>query len=320
MNIFKAIIAFIFLSTLSAAGIFAQDTDVIRVETDLVSVSVAVRDEKGRAVKGLSREQFEILDNKTKQTLAHFSAQDAAVSYGIVYDLHPTTDASTKAVLESLRQFTKELSPAEDFFITVFNERGNLTVDFVPSVEQVTQQLSARGPRSLYDAVLQAAEKLRARRNQKQTLIIISDGADHRSHHSYNELIKQMRGLNMQTYAVLLDENADGRWTYSDITRNREPRTIRSDATANDRAAISDLSLKTGGAAYVEGLENQQRLYSAYKQIAKEMNEQYTLGFYPSATDGRWHSLAVRLVPSTKESKKYVLTYRQGYQSPKAKN
>jgi hypothetical protein len=45
------------------------------------------------------------------------------------------------------------------------------------------------------------------------------------------------------------------------------------------------------------------------------MQRQYTLSFYPSELpDGKWHSLRVGLqgVPN---SKKFVLTYRQGYQA-----
>lgn len=312
-NIFAVII----LCILFSANLFAQET--IRVDTDLVSINVAVRDANGKAVRNLTKEQFEIFDNRAKQTIAHFSAQEAAVSYGIVYDMHPTTEERTNAILESLRQFTKQLSPAEDFFVTVFNERGNLTTDFVPNAVQIKNQLEMKEPRSLYDAISQAAEKLRARRNLKQTLIVISDGADHNSHHSYGELTRRLRGLNAQIYAVLLDEKADGNWTYSDITREDPRPGVFTDANANDRAAIGELTLKSGGATFPETAKNRERLYSVYKQIAAETKEQYTLGFYPSDTDGKWHTLSIRLLSNAKESKKFVLTYRQGYQSPAKK-
>ena len=88
-------------------AVFAQDEKPLRVETNLVSINVAVTDEKGNFVENLTKDQFDIFDNKIKQQIKYFKAKDTPVSFGIVYDLHPTTNERTTAVLESLRQFTK---------------------------------------------------------------------------------------------------------------------------------------------------------------------------------------------------------------------
>lgn len=46
------------------------------------------------------------------------------------------------------------------------------------------------------------------------------------------------------------------------------------------------------------------------------MREFYTLSFYPNETaDGKWHELRIGL-RSVEGSKRFTLTYRQGYQSP----
>ena len=55
---------------------FAQQDDTIRVETNLVTVNVAVTDKSGNYIKGLKREDFEIWDNGAKQPLDNFSAED----------------------------------------------------------------------------------------------------------------------------------------------------------------------------------------------------------------------------------------------------
>jgi len=44
-------------------------------------------------------------------------------------------------------------------------------------------------PTSLYDAIYLAEEKLRASKNLKRTLLVISDSADHNSRHSFSLLI-----------------------------------------------------------------------------------------------------------------------------------
>lgn len=297
----------------------AQNDDIIRVDTDLVTVNVSVKDKNGNAIRGLKADQFEVLDNRTKQPLDLFSSEEGSVSYGIVYDMHPTTDARTLATLESLRQFTKELPASDRFFVTVFNERGNLTTEFVPTAEQVTKNLNSGAPNSLYDAIYQAAGKLQEHKTQKHTLLIISDGADHNSHHSYKELRRRLRGMNAQVYAVILDDRSNLQWSYSDISRNGPARRVPFDAPKLEGAAIADIAKRSGGESYSETAENRQRLYAIYKEINSEIKQQYTLGFSPEITDGKWHSLTVRVLRAKNDKKKPVLSYRKGYQSPAPK-
>ena len=301
---------------------FAQDEDrPVRVDTELVSINVGVIDGAGKPVAGLSQSQFEIYDNRNKQTIQHFSSASAGVTYGIVYDMHPTTELRTNAVLNGLREFTKGLPEADDYFFVVFNQRGSLNLDFVPDSDQLGRHLAnpqKREPRSLYDALYLAAEKLRSQKNFKKTLLVITDAADHNSRRSFNDLREELRKFDVQVYAIILDETLDRFTSYVDITKHPEVSRVLSDATPSDRAALSSITLRSGGATFPSSLEDQRNILRISQQIATEMQRQYTLSFYPSQLpDGTWHSLRVGLrgVPN---SKKFVLTYRQGYQATSA--
>ncbi len=305
----------ILIGALTVVAVKAQD-EPIRVETDLVTVNVALTDKQGKPVKGLRQEQFEVFDNKTKQQISHFSAEEASVSFGIIYDMHPTTAERTTAVLDSLSAFTKNLGADDRFFIVAFNETGNLNLDFIPTVEQIQNNLKRSEPTSLYDAIYLAADKLRASKNLKRTLLVISDSADHNSRHSFSDLSKQLKTLDAQIYAVIFDERE--MWTYSEITpgRGSRRRRISGDASRLDRVALEELTMKSGGTSHFPATESGQDLYRIYSQIAAEMREFYTLSFYPTdAADGKWHNLRIGL-RSVEGSKRFALTYRQGYQSP----
>ena len=309
-----------FLIILTAILIFpihAQDETPIRVETNLVNINVAIKDKKGDFVEGLQKENFEIFDNNIKQEIEYFSAEDAPVSFGIVYDMHPTTEQRTTAVLESLREFAKKLNANDDIFSIVFNKRGSLVTDFIPTVEQLNTNLSGkyREPNALYDAIYLATEKIRESRNLKRVLLVITDSADHQSEHRFGDIVKQMKNLDTQIYAILWDEADD--WKYTDITRNGRTRTrVSSDASGLDRAALQELALRTGGTMRSPTVHNARELFRIYNQIAFETRKQYTLGFYPASVDGEWHDLRINLL-SVNDRKKMVLTYRQVYQSPK---
>ena len=317
----KKFVLFVIITIIFSAAIFAQDEKPIRVETNLVNVNVAVRNEKGDFVENLKKEQFDVFDNNRKQQIEYFSAEDAPVSFGIVYDLHPTTDERTIAVLESLRQFIKELRPADDFFVTVFNERGSLTLDFVPTAEQVKTNLSGKfsEPNSLYDAIYAAGNKIRVSRNLKRTLLIITDSADHHSKHSLSELESEFKSFDAQIYAVIWDEAKQ--FSYSDIIREggRRRNRILRDATTLDRVAMLGLTLKNNGTTQTPTIQNAQELYRIFSQIGFEMRKQYTLGFYPETVDGKQHQLKIVLRPADRKIKGLVMSYRLSYQSPPPK-
>ena len=102
----------------------AQQEDKVVVGANLVTLNVIVTDSKGRYVKGLSRDQFDIYDNKVKQQIAHFSSDASPVSIGIVYEVHETATEKTRAMLAAIKQFTSTLKNEDDFFFLAFSERG----------------------------------------------------------------------------------------------------------------------------------------------------------------------------------------------------
>ncbi|MCB1023377.1 MAG: VWA domain-containing protein [Acidobacteria bacterium] len=296
--------------------VFSQDETPIRVETNFVNINVSVFDKKGKFVEGLSKENFEVFDNGVKQKLEYFSSENAPVSFGIIYDMHPTTEERTKAVLESLREFTKGLPEQDDFFTLVFNKRGTLLLGFVPTAEQIRVNLQGkfREPNALYDAIYKATKVIAGTRNHKRVLLVITDSADHNSEHRFNDIEKQLKKLDVQVYTILWDEAE--KWRYADVSSGGESRSrVSSDASGLSRAALEELALRTGGMLRSPTVQNANELYRIYGQIAFETRQQYTLGFYPSAFDGSWHNLKIGL-RSVSGSRKMALTYRQGYQSP----
>ena len=320
MKLFKTSILTAILLTLFAAGFFAQD-EPIRVETNLVTINVAVTDKSGKFVKGLKQEDFEVTDNRLKQPIDTFSAENVPVAFGIVYDLHPATGERTKMVLDALRQFTKNLKLDDYFFVTVFNERGSLTTDFVPNEEQINANLTdakPATPNSLYDAIFAASDKVRERRNTKQILLVLTDGEDKSSHHSLKELRTHLRSVNLPVYTISFAADNPRQLGFYDLYRTTGRQTLGAAETSQLKtAALNEISKSSGGQTFDRAVQNRYLLYGVFNKIRGEVENQYVLGFYPVATDGKWHKLKITV--KTPPGRKYKLSNRKGYLSPKAK-
>ncbi|MGE3468288.1 MAG: VWA domain-containing protein, partial [Pyrinomonadaceae bacterium] len=292
--------------------------ETLRVDTNLVLIDVLVFDKQGGLVRGLKAEQIEVFDEGAKRPLESFSAEEASVSFGINFDMHPTTDERTRSVIGSLRQFKAELKADDDVFLVAFNMRGQQTFDFIPTFEQLERHMAKpdkREPNSLYDAVYFASDRILSSRNRKRVLLIISDSADHRSRHTFSQIRQKVRDIRAEVYAVVLDD-IDG-YGYSDMThKGREYYPFSRDASSHDRAAIIDLAMKTGGSTFFGGSQNALRLFAIYKQIAEEMRSHYTLGFYPDAIDDKRHNVRIKL-RGVEKGKDLVLTYQTSYQNRK---
>ncbi|HEX3280141.1 MAG TPA: VWA domain-containing protein [Pyrinomonadaceae bacterium] len=300
----------------------AQQDERVVVGTNLVTLNVIVTDRDGRYVKGLTRNQFELYDEKTKQNIAHFSADASPVSLGIVLEVHENSE-KTRAMLAAIKEFTSTLNDRDDFFFVAFSKDGSVTTEFIPSVDQLENHLKfvkPGRPAALYDTLYLAAERLQKKNNLTKALLVISDGQDEQSRHSYKELRNRLRTFDVQVYAIgIADPATDpfagyGRWVFEDITRlsGRRSFLMNSDS-AMGRGVLAEMSRVSGGTTYIPETESEPELTGICTQIAFELRQQYTLGFYSrDAGDGRWRRLKV-LVTSPKSGLR--LSYREGYLS-----
>jgi Ca-activated chloride channel family protein len=321
MKFVKSLLVTVALISAFAICSPAQDDDPIRVETNLVTLNISVTDKNGNYVRGLQKKDFQISDNNLPQEIDEFSAAEAPVSFGIIYDMHPTTDERSANVLESLRRFTREMKPKDNFFVTVFNERGSLTTDFVPTNEQIEKNLTdlkPTTPNSLYDAIFAASNKIRERKNSKQVLLVLTDGEDHSSHHSLKELRLHLRRVNLPVYTVAFHDENKRQWGYTDIYRNQGRQTLGlTETNALNEAVLVELSKTSGGQTFQREIQNRLFIYTICKKVLTEVENQYVVGFYADQFDDRWHKLKVRV--SDEKNKKLRLSNRKGYQSPSKK-
>lgn len=301
----------------SSSLAFAQD-EVVKVETNIVSLNVSVTDRNGNNVGGLSKDQFVVTDNGIKQDIDSFSAENSPVSVGIVFDIHQTVGGQTVNVLDALRQFTQTLGERDRFFVTAFGDNGHLTTEFVPTEEQLRQFVdggSQSGVTSLYDSIFDASKKVASMGNPKRVLIIISNGADPSLQSRLSSIRTRIRGVNVPVYLVTFGRENKQRFSYADMYRNGPRQTFdRSETSELDKGVLIELSKSTGGQSFEVDVRNRYYLAALCSKVVSEIGHQYMIGFYPDVHDGRWHKLTVSLKPTV--GKKYKVSGRRGYQSP----
>ncbi|HKO41854.1 MAG TPA: VWA domain-containing protein [Pyrinomonadaceae bacterium] len=319
-----ALILATLVPALGQSSLASPQQEPIVVSSNLVTVNVIVTDKNGRYVKGLRSDQFSIYDENARQKISHFSVGSGPVSIGIVYEVRRASVIQVSASLAALKQFVAALREGDNFFFTAYSVDGSVTTEFIPSANQVIEHLSTvkpGGPSALYDVMYSAAERLRQSPNLKRALLVISDGQDDHSQHSYVELRNRLREFDAQIYTIGIADSGlaqfEGyrRWVFEDLSRPTGRRAFLLNAEADmGRAVLGEIARVSGGTAYTPETESEPELTGICTQIALELREQYTLGFYPSdVSSKKWHRIKVR-VNRPESSSGFSLSYRKGYQ------
>lgn len=288
----------------AAAGDDADEDARLVVNTDLISFNVTVTDNSGRCVAGLPQSAFTVLDGKRAQEISFFGEDDSPVTVGIVFDLTGSmTNSKLKRAREALARFMETSHKDDDYYLVTLEGDGvALPLAGTRDHEAVINMLDRvvpRGKTALYDACYLGLNKVLRGAHRRRALLLISDGQDNNSHYTFDELRDRLTESDVSVYSVCVAEPG-----------NDEP-------TLKGEKVLRDISAVTGGRFFQPGSADE--MYEVFERIALELRRQYAIAYKPSefATDGRWHSLRVKL-SRPPGSPRLFARHREGYFAPAA--
>jgi VWFA-related protein len=178
---------------------------VIGVDVELALVNVTVTDPMGRMVTGLTKEHFQVFEDKNEQEISQFGAEDSPLSMAIVFDASGSMGYKMSKAREAVAQFFKTANPADEFFLVSFNNRPDMATGFTQSLEEIQNRLTfteSKGRTALLDAIYLALNKMKEAKNQQKALLVISDGGDNSSRYTEREIKTLVRESDVQIYAI----------------------------------------------------------------------------------------------------------------------
>jgi Ca-activated chloride channel family protein len=277
----------------------SPDQYTIGVQTELVVLPVRVTGGHGDFVSGLSRDDFRVYQGGTLERISLFRQEDTPVSVGLIVDHSRSMGPKLAEVTTAIVAFSQSSNPKDEMFVVDFNDDVSLeTRDGHPfthdpaELARAVSAVSARGQTKLYDAVNEGLKHLQLAHADKKALIIVSDGGDNASQHKYEEVLALARRSQTVIYSIGL---------LGDSGEEENPGLLR--RLCND----------TGGIAFFPAAGETVRSVSA--RIARDLREQYTLGFAPdrkSNDSGRaYHRIDVKV--SVPGGGKIRVQTRRGY-------
>jgi Ca-activated chloride channel homolog len=156
------------------------DDEVIKVETNLVSIPVKVIDRNNRFVPGLVKEDFQVFEDGKLQQLEYFGNLEEPFTVALVLDMSPSTVFKTSEIQNAAIAFTAQLRPKDKVMVVSFDAEVhplcNPTTDRKISREAIKTTSIQQGT-SLYEAIDYTMEKLKTAQGRK-AIILFTDGVD----------------------------------------------------------------------------------------------------------------------------------------------
>jgi Ca-activated chloride channel family protein len=285
-----------------------QKSERIRISTDLVVLHATVTDDHGQFVNGLKESNFRVFEDKVEQKVSAFANEDVPVTMGLVIDNSGSMREKRAQVNAAALTFVRTSNPQDEVFVVNFNDEYylDLNEDFTNDQRELNEALSridARGSTALFDAIIGSLDHLKKGHKDKRVLLVITDGDDDASRKTLAYTVQVAQQSDAQIFAI---------GVFSDQDRKSDKKMIR-----NSKKELTQLATVTGGEAYFP--DNLEQVTTVCQQVAHDIRNQYTLGYYPSNTakDGTFRQVQVQLIPPKDRSKLTVRT-RTGYYAQKS--
>lgn len=285
--------------------------DVVRIDTNLVTVPVSVLDRQGRFISDLRREQFSVLENGVEQKIAYFEPTDKPFTVALLLDTSGSTFFHLWEIKEAAISFAKQLRPQDRVLVVTFDNLVMLLTEATNDSRVVTEVIERNAitgfSTRLYDALDLVIKQRLNKIDGRKAIVLFTDGVDTASYQATSQsTLHEVEELDALIYPVqydttdFVDAQTRTNTTIVTTTLRRGPFPIGSSSqtTYGTPAAsgpgtspeayksadryLHQLATKTGGQLYQAN--DRKQLSEAFSKIAEQLRHQYSLGYYPQTT------------------------------------
>jgi len=221
-----------------------DEGDVVRVETQLVTVPAVVTDKNGRPIPTLKLENFSVLEDGKAQTLTNFTTTEAPFEIALLLDTSGSTREELGLIRDAANAFLSALRAGDRVAIIGFNNStgANGTLATVEVLSPLTDKrtvlrsaiatLGTSNGTPYYDALSRVAEEVfrdppTEQFRGRRAVVALTDGVDSTSNSDYNSARAKLIRAGVATYFIqvstedyvedrlLKDCQDDGRLTLS---------------------------------------------------------------------------------------------------------
>ena len=295
-----------------------EDNEIIKIETNLVTMPVSVLDRDGRFISGLQQKDFQIFENGIQQKIEYFQSVEQPFTVILLIDVSPSTQYRIDEIQDAAIAFVNQLRPADRVMVIAFDQNVQVLSPLTNNrnvLRNAIRQADFGDGTSLYEAVDYAMNQELRRIEGRKAIVLFTDGVDTTSRRSnYQNTVKQAEELDALIYPIRFNTaeymtgggNSGGGNNQGNGTLGAILGTILSGGGKVQVGAggtrqeyevgkryLEELARKSGGRNFEADANN--NLTAAFTGIAEELRRQYSVGYYPEKVGQKGERKQIRI-------------------------
>ena len=191
----------------------ADDDDVIKIETNLVTMPVSVLDRDGRFISGLQQNDFQIFENNAEQKIEYFQSVEQPFTVVLLLDVSPSTRFQISEIQDAAIAFVNQLRQGDRVIVASFNAEIHVLSRATNNryeVQNAIRQTDFGDGTSLYDAVDYSLNQILSGIEGRKAVVLFTDGVDTTSTRGTNQgTLREAEESEALIYPLHYDTYAD---------------------------------------------------------------------------------------------------------------
>lgn len=307
------------------------EDEVVRVDTALVTVPVSVKNRNGGFIPNLRRDDFRIFEDDVEQEISFFETADRPFTVALLLDVSDSMKIKLNEIQEAAIAFIEQLRPNERVIVVVFAKQIVTLTDATDDRKvlfEAIRRAQTGGGTSLYDAIETVINQHLHRVAGRKAIVILTDGVDTSSTRAtFESSLRRADELNGLIYPIQYQGYEDITAKQFGAANSHLGATIYTTPSGEPILAAYErgtrylrmLASNSGGRFYYA--DKAKNLVRAFTQIAEELRQQYSLGYYPKNQTSERAKRRIKVRVNVSEG---IVRARDGYtytsQPPPKKN
>jgi VWFA-related protein len=271
------------------ANVHTKDLGVTeRTRVDAVLVP-AIITERGQFVRGLKKQDFEILEDGVAQRIDAVVSENAPLDLVLAIDISGSMEHALSQVKAAVQQLLTKLRPGDAATVVGFNDTFFTVAEREkdPATREASVELLASwGGTALYDATVRVLDMVSAEWGRKG-VVIFSDGDDRNSLTRREMAMARVQASDAMLYTIGFGGGA---------------------SMPLLRSSLEEYARSTGGRPFFP--RHTRELDAIFDDIVSELANQYVLSYSSTnlKQDSVWRTIKVQV-----RNRKLDIRHRQGY-------
>ncbi|MCD9187401.1 MAG: VWA domain-containing protein [Pyrinomonadaceae bacterium] len=270
-----------------------DEDEVVKVETNLVTIPVSVFDRNGLYIPNLRRTDFKIFEDGKEQEIAYFGTSEKPFTVVLLLDTSPSTEYKIDEIRQAAIAFVDQLKAQDSVMVIEFDANVHVLTEATNDRQRIykaIQEADFGGGTSLYDAVDFSLRKRLSKVEGRKAIVLFTDGVDTTSSKAgYDSTLRDAEESDSLIFPIYYNTYFQNRNSGGVMSSpfpfpgsgQRQARGTRPQDYALGRKYLDELAESTGGRVF-RPEATAGGLTAAFEGIAEELRRQYSIGYYPS--------------------------------------